>query len=101
MDDVTLQRLTTAAVYALGAGVYSGWGFLNAWKETENTPEVEIFSWKLTTTTVLAAIGAGFVAGWNLEVSGVTNYVTSFLGGFAVGAALGLAKIKSFFKTKK
>lgn len=91
------ELLILGGIGALGALAYCLWGFLNALKETRETPQEEKFDWVKATMTVVPGILAGFLAGYNMEPSALSNVITVLFAGFGAAGAAGKLGWNSFF----
>jgi hypothetical protein len=92
------EQLILGGIGALGAAAYCAWGFLEALKQTRETPEKEKFDWLMATMTVVPGIVAGFLAAYNMEPASLSNVVTVLLAGFGAAGAAGKLGWNSFFR---
>jgi hypothetical protein len=91
------ENIITGLFFAAGALAYNIWGFINALKAAEQTPQKEKFNWVKCAVTILPSLVGGFLAGFNLSAASATDYITMIMSGFGLAAAQGQLGINSFF----
>jgi len=82
----------------VGALGYNIWGFIQAYKKTVETPQVEVFNWLVCATTVLPSLVIGFLAGYAMTPSTALDFIALITSGFGVASAQGMLGINNFFK---